>query len=137
LPTLSPLVPVGVAWVPCNSSLWRFAEHPNRRKTVNNTARIFAIAIALALPLSIGACAQTKTSDSTGEYIDDAAITTRVKTAIVEDSALKVMQIDVTTTRNVVKLSGTVDSPQMVARAGDVARRVNGVSSVDNYLLVK
>jgi hyperosmotically inducible periplasmic protein len=115
----------------------RFTELPEPEKTMNNPTRIFAIAMALALPLSIGACAQTKTSDSTGEYIDDAAITTKVKTAIVEDSALKVMQIDVTTTRNVVKLSGTVDTPQMVARAGDVARRVNGVSSVDNYLLVK
>jgi hyperosmotically inducible periplasmic protein len=53
---------------------------------MNSAARTFAIAIALALPLSIGACAQTKTSESTGEYVDDAAITAKVKTAIVEDS---------------------------------------------------
>ncbi len=104
---------------------------------MNSTTRTFTFVVALALPLAIGACAQTKTSESTGQYVDDAAITTKVKTAIMEDSALKVMQIEVTTNRNTVQLSGSVNTPQMVAHAGEVARQVNGVSSVENDLIVK
>jgi osmotically-inducible protein OsmY len=104
---------------------------------MTGTTKMFALVLGLALPLAIGACAQTRTSDSTGEYVDDAAITTKVKTAILEDSALKEMQISVTTTRDAVRLSGAVDSPWTVAHAGDVARKVAGVTSVDNDLVVK
>ncbi len=93
--------------------------------------------IVLASMLAITACAQTSTNESTGAYVDDSAITGKVKTAILSDPALKVMQIDVTTYKNVVQLSGFVDSPQMVERAGTVAKQVNGVTSVQNNLIVK
>lgn len=99
--------------------------------------RTTAVAIALASVLAVGACAETKTSESTGAYLDDSVITTKVKTAILEDPALKVMQIQVTTHRNVVQLAGFVDSPQMAGRAGMVASRVEGVASVKNDLIVK
>jgi osmotically-inducible protein OsmY len=104
---------------------------------MRRSARNIAIAIALALPLSIGACAQTRTSESTGEYVDDAAITGKVKDAILQDPALKVMQIQVKTYHNTVQLSGFVDTPQMIAHAGDVAGRVAGVAAVKNDLIVK
>ncbi len=94
-------------------------------------------AIALASVLAFTACAETSTSQSTGAYVDDSAITGKVKTAILTDPALNVMQIDVTTYQNVVQLSGFVDTPQMVARAGSVAKQVNGVTSVKNDLIVK
>jgi len=83
------------------------------------------------------ACAETSTNESTGAYVDDSAITGKVKTAILQDPALKVMQIDVTTYKNIVQLSGFVDSAQMVERAGTVAKQVNGVASVQNNLIVK
>jgi osmotically-inducible protein OsmY len=98
---------------------------------------ISVAAIVLASMLAITACAQTSTNESTGAYVDDSAITGKVKTAILSDPALKVMQIDVTTYKNVVQLSGFVDSPQMVERAGTVAKQVNGVTSVQNNLIVK
>jgi osmotically-inducible protein OsmY len=94
-------------------------------------------ALALAAALTLGACAQTASSDSTGTYVDDSAITAKVKTAILQDPALKVLQIDVTTHENVVQLSGFVDNREMVGRAATVARQVNGVSSVQNNLIVK
>ncbi len=94
-------------------------------------------AIALASALAFTACAETSTNQSTGAYVDDSAITGKVKTAILTDPALNVMQIDVTTYQNVVQLSGFVDTPQMVARAGSVAKQVNGVTSVKNDLIVK
>ena len=94
-------------------------------------------AIALASVLAFTACAETSTNQSTGAYVDDSAITGKVKTAILTDPALNVMQIDVTTYQNVVQLSGFVDTPQMVERAGSVAKQVNGVTSVKNDLIVK
>ena len=104
---------------------------------MNNTLRATAVAFALASALALGACAQTPTSQSTGAYVDDSAITGKVKTAFLQDPALKVLQIDVTTYQNVVQLSGFVDTPQMISRAGTVASQVNGVASVQNDLLVK
>ena len=93
--------------------------------------------MALAATLALGACAETRTSESSGAYLDDTMITTKVKAAILEDPALKVMQIQVSTHKNVVQLSGFVDTPQMIARAGTVANRVEGVASVKNDLIVK
>jgi osmotically-inducible protein OsmY len=94
-------------------------------------------AIALSAVLAFGACAETSTHESTGAYLDDSAITGKVKSAILQDPALKVMQIDVTTYKSVVQLSGFVDTPQMVDHAGVVAKDVNGVTSVQNDLIVK
>lgn len=82
-------------------------------------------------------CASTAKQESTGEYIDDAAITTKVKTAILNEATLKVFQINVETYKGVVQLSGFVDSPPAVAKAGEVARAVGGVQSVKNDLRVR
>ena len=95
------------------------------------------VIVGLACASSLAACAQTATSESTGAYVDDASITTKVKAAILDDSALKVFEIHVDTDKDVVKLSGFVDSPMMIARAGNVAAGVAGVRSVRNDLAVR
>ena len=82
-------------------------------------------------------CAATQTSESTGQYIDDSAITTKVKTAIFNDATLKTLQISVETFKGEVQLSGFVNSAQNVRKAGEVARSVKGVVSVRNNLIVK
>jgi osmotically-inducible protein OsmY len=82
-------------------------------------------------------CASTPTRESSGQYVDDSVITTKVKAAILDDASLKVFQISVKTYKGVVQLSGFVDSSQSVSKAGDVARGVEGVKSVKNDLLVK
>ena len=64
-------------------------------------------------------------------------ITTKVKAAIYNEPSLKVSQINVETFKGEVQLSGFVDSPQSVNKAGEVARGVNGVKSVKNSLIVK
>ena len=76
------------------------------------------------------------TRESIGESISDAAITTKVKAAILGDSTLKVMQIKVETNDGVVQLSGTVDTPEAAAHAAEVAQQVKGVKSVANDLVV-
>ena len=75
--------------------------------------------------------------ETAGEYVDDATITTKVKAAMFDDPALKVMQISVETMQNVVQLSGFVDSEQTKVRAGERARSVAGVREVKNDLVVR
>jgi osmotically-inducible protein OsmY len=76
----------------------------------------------IALVAAFLGCASTPTCESSGQYVDDSAITTRVKAAIFDDPSLKVLQINVETFKGEVQLSGFVDSPQNVRRAGEVAR---------------
>ncbi len=82
-------------------------------------------------------CASTSTRESTGEYIDDATITTKVKAAIFDEPSLKVFQINVETYKSVVQLSGFVNSSTDIARAGSVARSVRGVASVKNDIRLR
>lgn len=72
-----------------------------------------------------------------GDKIDDAAITAKVKTALVAEPGLKALQIDVDTADGVVMLSGAVDSPSVIDRATQVVQAVPGVKSVDNRLTVR
>ena len=97
---------------------------------------LFAIFIAASMLFAIG-CASTSTQESTGEYIDDTTITTKVKTAIFNEPSLKVAQINVKTYKSVVQLSGFVNSSSEFYAAGAVARAVKGVASVDNDIKVK
>lgn len=98
---------------------------------------IFQIMLCMLLIASFVGCAGTKTRESTGQYIDDSAITTKVKAAIFADESLKTLQITVVTFKGVVQLSGFVDSASQVTKAGKVTRNVAGVKSVKNDLLVK
>ena len=93
--------------------------------------------ISLVLVISVTGCAGGKKMESTGEYFDDMAITTKVKAYILDNSKLNLMQINVETFKGVVQLSGFVDSNDIAAKAGDVARTVRGVKKVNNNLVVK
>jgi len=96
-----------------------------------------ATALALGSVLVFSACAETHTSESTGQYLDDTGITSKVKAKILQDDDLKVLQIGVSTYKGVVQLSGFVDNAAMKARATQVVRTVEGVESVENDLVVK
>jgi hypothetical protein len=99
--------------------------------------RIVSFLICIGLIAVFLGCASTPTRQSSGEYVDDSAITARVKAAIFDDPSLKVLQINVETFKGEVQLSGFVDAAQNVRRAGEVARGVKGVKSVKNDLIVK
>ena len=77
--------------------------------------------------VTVAGCAPTSRQEGTGEYLDDSVITTKVKAAILNDSELKVLQINVETFKGVVQLSGFVDSRAMINRAVEVTRGVSGV----------
>jgi osmotically-inducible protein OsmY len=98
---------------------------------------ITGLLICMALVMVVAGCAGTKKTESTGQYVDDSAITTKVKAEILKNEKLKSFQISVETFKGDVQLSGFVDSPQMVSEAGRVAKSVDGVRSVKNNLIVK
>lgn len=95
-----------------------------------------ALLASLVLLVMMG-CSSTATSEGTGEYFDDSVITTKVITAIFNDSELKTSEINVETFKGVVQLSGFVKSEASIRRAVQVARGVKGVSSVTNKLSLK
>jgi hyperosmotically inducible protein len=72
-----------------------------------------------------------------GAAIDDAVISTSVKTAVLAEPGLSALKIDVDTKNGVVTLSGTVDSPELKSRATQIAQRTSGVRSVIDNLEVK
>ena len=102
-------------------------------KRFTQVSVLFA-AVALT---ALAGCASTEKHESTGQYIDDTAITTSVKAAIFNDPMLKSAEINVETFKGRVQLSGFVSSRASVDRAVQVAQGVNGVTSVANDMRVK
>ena len=83
------------------------------------------------------ACASTSKKESTGEYVDDSVITTKVKSLLAADDFLKSFQIGIETYKGSVQLSGFVNSQKAVDKAIEIARSVKGVKSVKNDLILK
>ncbi|MHB8471615.1 MAG: BON domain-containing protein [Gammaproteobacteria bacterium] len=82
-------------------------------------------------------CAATATTKSTGEYVDDAAITAKVKSEMLANEHVKAMHIEVETYKGTVQLSGFADSAAEARTAVDIARSVRGVRTVKNDIVVK
>ena len=93
--------------------------------------------VLLMLITTFAACATTSKHESTGQYIDDSVITTKVKSLLANDDFFKSFQISVETYQGVVQLSGFVDSQKTIDKAGEIVRSVQGVKSVKNNLMVK
>jgi osmotically-inducible protein OsmY len=89
------------------------------------------------LAMSFMGCASTAKHESTGQYVDNSVITSKVKAAIFNEPTLKSLQIAVESYKGEVQLSGFVDSTASAQKAGEVARSVEGVVSVKNDLIVK
>jgi len=75
--------------------------------------------------------------ETTGEYVDDASISTKVRAQLIQDQSLKAFDISVETMQDVVQLSGFVDSAAQKAEAEQIARGVSGVRSVHNNIVVR
>jgi osmotically-inducible protein OsmY len=103
---------------------------------MKSTNLISAAFVALTL-VAVGGCASTPAQESTGEYIDDTLLTTKVKTAIFNEPSLKVAEINVETFKGVVQLSGFVASAAAASKAAQVASQVSGVKSVKNDMRIK
>ena len=99
--------------------------------------RFVAYFALVMLMVAFVACASTSKQESTGEYVDDTVITTKVKSLLAADDFLKSFQISVETYKGTVQLSGSVGSQKAVDKAVEIAHGVNGVKSVKNNLIVK
>jgi osmotically-inducible protein OsmY len=103
--------------------------------------KLFVVALS-ALALLAAGCAHRdsgQTSNrSAGAVIDDSGLTAKVKTAIAKDvGAGTAANVNVTTYRGEVQLSGFVDSQEKSDQAAKAARSVSGVQSVRNDVQVK
>jgi osmotically-inducible protein OsmY len=99
--------------------------------------RIVTSLLAAVMLTTVVGCASTDKKESIGEYIDDTAITTSVKSAFALDPNLKATEINVETFKGVVQLSGFVAQPSDIPAATNVASQVRGVKSVKNDMRVK
>ncbi|MBI3727893.1 MAG: BON domain-containing protein [Burkholderiales bacterium] len=102
----------------------------------NFVQKIMSVFLAMMMVTMLG-CASTPKKESTGEYIDDTLITTKVKAAIVNEPTLKASEINVETFKGIVQLSGFVADPASISKAVSVTSEVKGVRSVKNDIRVK
>lgn len=94
--------------------------------------------LPLVMSVMLAACSGSPTSRSTGQTIDDASITARVKTEIAKDVSVgQAAGVNVDTYRGTVSLSGFVDSQAQAQAAVRAASQVPGVQKVDNNLKLK
>jgi osmotically-inducible protein OsmY len=101
------------------------------------TRHILAAAMTAIALITTAGCAVTRGQESTGNYVDDTAITTRVKAKFAEDPTVSAMAISVETLRGMVQLSGFAKSLDEKMTAERLARSVNGVTSVKNDIVVR
>ncbi|WP_417683227.1 BON domain-containing protein [Pseudidiomarina aquimaris] len=76
-------------------------------------------------------------AEATGEYVSDAALTTKVKATILASDALNVLEINVETNEGVVQLSGFVEQEEDIDTAEKIVRGIEGVKDVENDIKVK
>lgn len=104
--------------------------------TPNTSRRLMLTSLALSVA-TLAACASTRTSEGTGEYVDDTVLTGRVKAAILADPVLKSAEINVETFKGRVQLSGFVNSQSDINHATAMVRGMKGVTSVANDMRLK
>jgi len=106
------------------------------KSTMKQLKRITTFILALAF-VSVLGCAGSAKQESTGEYFGDSWITTKVKTALVNDPQVKSAEVNVETFKGTVQLSGFVSSDAAMRQAVKVAQGVDGVTAVKNDMRIK
>lgn len=104
---------------------------------VKQISKFLSVFMVVVTMLAVTACQSTSNQESTGEYIDDSVITTKVKAALVHDKTVKASEVNVETFKGVVQLSGFVSEAEDAAKAVKIARDIKGVMSVKNDIRVK
>ena len=96
---------------------------------------IFSLLMALLLTLSVSCT--TPAGRTTGTVVDDATITTQVKTALLADKDVSGLAVSVETFKGEVVLTGAVDKQAHLTRATEIAQSVRGVTTVKNLIKLK
>jgi hyperosmotically inducible protein len=102
---------------------------------INNksTALVLGLSLALMLP----ACNVLRGQQSTGDYVDDVALTTRVKSELLDSSKVDGLDVNVNVNDGRVTLTGWASTMAERTRATELTRAITGVRSVDNQLKIK
>jgi osmotically-inducible protein OsmY len=110
-------------------------------KTMKTKISSLCLALCLAAPVvaSVGltGCAGSRYERSTGEYIDDKALNSRVSSALDDNPDYKFSDVKVASFRGTVQLSGFVNTADQKSKAGEIAKAVQGVKGVENNITVK
>lgn len=94
-------------------------------------------ALTVAILLTATGCAVSRGQETVGNYADDMGITSMVKSRFIESPAVDAASISVETLKGTVMLSGFAKSEAERVAAGNIARGVNGVTSVKNEVAVR
>lgn len=97
---------------------------------------IIALLVSAGILFCLFAC-QTPAGRTAGEVVDDATITTKVKTKLFKDPVVSGFAISVETFDGEVTLTGAVDSEEAKKRAGEIAQKTSGVRKVNNLIKIK
>jgi hyperosmotically inducible protein len=106
-------------------------------KMIKLQGLVAAVMLGASSIVCLTGCAGDKYHESTGEGIDDTAITARVKHALGDDAMYKYPDVKVTTFKGTVQLSGFVDNHDQKSRAAELARNCAGVKDVENNISLK
>ncbi len=98
---------------------------------------LLAATISAVALLAVSGCAVTRDQQTVGAYIDDATITTQIKARFLENKDVAATSISVETLNGVVLLSGFAKNTTEKVTADSLARRVNGVRTVRNEIVVQ
>lgn len=98
--------------------------------------KLAAVALSAIIATATG-CSVMRGQETTGAYVDDAAITTRIKSAYAADKTVAATAISVETLKGTVQLSGFAKSQAEKDAAGQLAATTKGVREVRNNLVVR
>ncbi len=100
-------------------------------------AKSMLVVFSVACAFAFSACASDPHGRTTGTTVDDAMITSSVKSSLIADDLVNAFAIEVETYRSTVMLSGFVETQNQIERAVDIAKKTDGVQKVMNKLAIK
>jgi hyperosmotically inducible protein len=117
---------------------WAWFDRYKSKRTMKLLKSIgLAMCLGTMTIIGLTGCAGNRYEQSTGEYIDDTGTTSRVKRALADDPRFKYDDVNVSTFKGTVQLSGFVSSGEQKSRAEERAKNVEGVQEVVNNITVK
>ncbi|WNM59168.1 BON domain-containing protein [Candidatus Nitrospira allomarina] len=107
--------------------------------TFTNQLRVKAMLMVASVvcALAFSACASDPHGRSVGTTVDDAVITSSVKSSLIADDLVDAFEVEVDTHRSTVMLSGFVETQNQIDRAVEIAKKTDGVQKVVNKLAIK
>lgn len=104
---------------------------------MSTISKLIQVAVVALMITSVSGCAGSRNQESTGEYLDDTMITSKVKAKLLEDKEVSGLAINVETFKAVVQLSGFAKTEAERQKAAKLARSVGGVQDVKNDIRIK